>query len=241
MFVLMSDFDLNDPYLGQVKAVLHHACPNVPIIDLFSNLPAYQIQAAAYLLPAYCVTFPDNSIFLCIVDPGVGSEREIALVRANEQWFIGPDNGLFTLLARFATIDIYGHVRWQPLQLSNSFHGRDWMAPIAVKLALGQAIEMQTVDEPNAQYAHWPDDWAHITYIDHYGNAMTGIRSQSLHSSQKIIVNDTALHYARTFSEVAEGQCFWYHNSNELVEIACNQGRAADCLQLKTGDRIVVQ
>ena len=104
MFALFTDFGMAGPYVGQMKAVLLQRAPGVPIVDLFADVPACNPRAAAYLLSAYASAFPAGTIFLAVVDPGVGTgQREPMVVEANGLWFVGPGNGLFSLLLRRAT------------------------------------------------------------------------------------------------------------------------------------------
>lgn len=144
MIVLFTDFGLSGPYIGQMKAVLAREAPGVPLIDLFSDAPAFDPISSAYLLAAYAPEFPAGTVFLCVVDPGVGGERAALAVQADSRWFVGPDNGLMAVAAaraersrRFFRID------WRPPSLSASFHGRDLFAPVAALLARGEAPEMK--------------------------------------------------------------------------------------------------
>lgn len=98
--MLLSDYGLCGPYIGQVKAVLSQEAPGQPVIDLFSDLPAFNVRAAAYLVAAYSQIFPQGTVFLCVVDPGVGSDRDAVVLQADRHWFVGPDNGLFEHVAR---------------------------------------------------------------------------------------------------------------------------------------------
>ena len=102
MIVLFTDFGLEGPYIGQVKARILAEAPNATIIDLFSDAPAHNPKACSYLLAAYVDAFPSGAIFLAVVDPGVGSNRAGVAVAAGGRWFVGPDNGLFEMAARRA-------------------------------------------------------------------------------------------------------------------------------------------
>src|SRR5215813_9228487 len=103
MIVLFTDFGLTGPYTGQVKAVLHHLAPEVPVVDLFADAPSRNPKASAYLLAAYAVWFPAGTVFLAVVDPGVGGERPAVAVAADGRWFVGPGNGLLEIVQRRAT------------------------------------------------------------------------------------------------------------------------------------------
>ena len=131
MIVLLTDFGLHGPYTGQMKAVLHQTAPGVPVIDLFADAPVGNPKAAAYLLPAYAGWFPAGTVFLCVVDPGVGEARPAIVLEADGRWYVGPGNGLFELVQRRAGATRSWDIEWKPERLSASFHGRDLFAPVA--------------------------------------------------------------------------------------------------------------
>jgi S-adenosylmethionine hydrolase len=138
MIVLFTDYGLTDSYVGQLHAVIAQAAPGEAVIDLLHHVPNHDIRAGAYLLPAYAAEFPEETVFICVVDPGVGSRRAPVMLRAFGQWFVGPDNGLFQLLAR-RDVDHQAYIiDWRPERLSHSFHGRDLFAPVAAMLARGE-------------------------------------------------------------------------------------------------------
>ena len=131
MIVLFTDFGLHGPYTGQVKAVLHRMAPGVPAIDLFADAPVGSPKPSAYLLGVYAAWFPVGTVFLCIVDPGVGGTRPAIVLEADGRWYVGPGNGLFELIQRRATRTRSWDIDWRPERLSASFHGRDLFAPVA--------------------------------------------------------------------------------------------------------------
>jgi len=228
MIVLNTDFGLEGPYIGQVKAVLQRHAPHAFVVDLFSNLPPFEPQLAAYLLASFVGVFPDDSVFLCVVDPGVGGERRGAVLRADRRWYVGPDNGLFNVIAQRAAHLQWWDISWRPDKLSNTFHGRDLFAPVAARLASGKPVPGSMVDPHERIEPDWPEDLYRIVYIDHFGNAMTGVRASTLDRSVQLHAagQTQGLPHARSFAEVPRGQPFWYENANGLVEIAVNQGRA---------------
>jgi len=237
MIALFSDFGLEGPYIGQIKAVLLLEAPSTPVIDLFADAPVYDPRASAYLLAAYVPAFPQGTIFLCVVDPGVGSGgRRVAVINVDGRWFVGPDNGLFNIVASRGTSVRWWDVSWCPDDLSATFHGRDLFAPLAARLARGQTPPGQLQEVRPRLFADWPQDYWHIVYIDHFGNAMTGIRAGFLPRERSLVVRGHNFGYARTYSDVPPGQGFWYENANGLVEIAINQGRADERWELTPGD-----
>ena len=238
MIVLFTDFGMEGPYIGQMKSVILRHAPDCPIVDLFSNAPVHDPKASAYLLAAYLQDFPPGSVFVCVVDPGVGGDRKPVAVQIDGQWFVGPDNGLFNVVAVRGQQVQWWEIIWRPDRLSASFHGRDVFAPVAAQLARG-TLPGGVLRETSRQIGQdWGHDYASIIYIDHFGNAMTGIRGTSVKKDKPLCVNNQSLSYARTFSETAIGEAFWYENANGLIEIAVNQGRASEYLRIKTGDRI---
>ncbi|HXZ00520.1 MAG TPA: SAM-dependent chlorinase/fluorinase [Stellaceae bacterium] len=240
MIALFTDFGLAGPYTGQVKAVLHRLAPGVPVIDLFADAPSRNPKAAAYLLAAYGAWFPAGTVFLAVVDPGVGGERAALLVEAEGKRYVGPDNGLFEILRRRAGAARVSEVVWRPETLSASFHGRDLFAPVAAMLARGDSLQTAPRPDDVGRRADWPDDLAEIVYVDHYGNALTGLRAAALPANAALIAAGRRIPRARTFSSVAAGEAFWYENSNGLAEIAVNLGRADEALGLAIGSGVEV-
>jgi S-adenosylmethionine hydrolase len=240
MIFLFTDFGLEGPYVGQMKAVLHREAPGVPVIDLFADVPPFQAQPAAYLLAAYTADLPAGSVCLCVVDPGVGGGRAALVVEADGRWYVGPDNGLFAIAARRAAAARIWEVTWRPERLSASFHGRDLFAPVAARLARGEAPSGHLKDTAPAHGRDWPDDLAKIVYIDRFGNGITGLRAETLPPGAALSLGGRPLERARTFSDRPPGAAFWYENSSGLVELAVNQGRADQVLGLAVGRDIAV-
>jgi S-adenosylmethionine hydrolase len=235
MIVLFTDFGLHGPYTGQMKAVLHQMAPGIPVIDLFADAPAGNPKASAYLLAAYASWFPAGTIFLCVVDPGVGGTRPPIVLEADGRWYVGPGNGLFELVLRRAREIRRWNIDWKPERLSASFHGRDLFAPAAAMVARGEPPPGRPRENSADRRPDWPEDLREIVYIDHFGNAMTGLRAEILPPDARLAVAGRMLERARTFSDRPPGAAFWYENSNGLAEIAVNQGRADRELGLAIG------
>ena len=237
MIFLATDFGLAGPYTGQVKANLARLAPTIDVIDLFSDLPAFKPNLAAYLLAAYADVLEPDDVLLAVVDPGVGSTREPLILRADERWFVGPDNGLFELIRRRSRSVTCDRITWRPQRLSASFHGRDLFAPVAATLAMGKRVKTEPWIPLKTR---WPDDLAVVVYVDHYGNARTGLRAREMKEEMVIQIGNDCFTQARTFSDRPEGQAFWYMNANGLVEIAINGESAADRFGLEPGIPVTV-
>ena len=240
MIVLFTDFGAGGPYVGQMKAVLHRLAPGVDIIELLADAPAYDVEAAAYLLAAYAAGFPPATVFLCVVDPGVGTVRRAAAIEADGRWYVAPDNGLLNVVATRAGRLYWWDITWRPQRLSASFHRRDLFAPVAARLAQGGAVPSERADTTERLRPGWPDDLARIVYVDHFGNAITGMRASELDDDRVIAAAGRRLGRARTFADTPQGEAFWYENANGLAEIAVNGGRAADVLGLSVGTAVRV-
>ncbi len=237
MIVLLTDFGYKGPYLGLMKAVLTQAVPSVPVIDLFTDLPTHNITSSSHLLAACQAGLPDESVFLCVVDPGVGSTQRSPLVlRVDQHWYVGPGNGLFDVVVARGEFSEAWRITWQPERLSNSFHGRDLFAPVAAMLARGEFPEAEAC--PYEVVAEQGADLAQVIYIDHYGNLFTGLRASALPVDASLSYKGQSLARVQTFSDVTEGEPFCYENSLGLLEIAVNRGRADQLFGAAVGDPV---
>jgi S-adenosyl-L-methionine hydrolase (adenosine-forming) len=197
------------------------------------------VRASAHLLAAMVGCFAEDSVFLTVVDPGVGGARDALVMQADKRWYVGPDNGLLSIVGARALKGDCGRIVWQPEQLSASFHGRDLFAPVAATLAMQGGLPKDWFDHTGKLEVDFGgDDLPEIIYVDHYGNAHAGIRASGIPRDAVLAIGAHRLPYARVFSEMAAGEALWYENSQGLVEIAVNCGSAVRLLQLKIGDGI---
>lgn len=232
---LVTDFG-GGPYVGQVLLRLHAQAPGMRAIDLVSDLAPFRPDLAAYLLPALVRDVPRGTLFLSVVDPGVGGDRAVLAMAADGQWFVGPDNGLLAVMARRAQELAVWSVRWRPSWSSDSFHGRDVFAPIAACLATGEDLDAEPMAPQGMVGWDWPTDLAKVVYVDRYGNLVLGWRAGGLDRRARLRVGPVDLPYARTFSDAPAGSGFWYENAFGLVEVAVNQDRADQAFGLTAGD-----
>jgi S-adenosylmethionine hydrolase len=233
-----TDFGPTGPYQGQMAAMVASLAPNIPHVTLMADAPMFDPQASGILLSHLCEDMPDNTLVLAVVDPGVGGDRRPLMIKTERQLFVGPDNGLFMpVILRSESCEVEA-ISWRPQRLSESFHGRDLFAPVAAKLATGQAVEGNPLEPQALVGFDAPFQGHRIIYIDHYGNAITSIEATAAKDDQSIEINGKALQYARTFDEVPRGQGFWYRNSMGLIEVAVNRGSAAEQLNLELGSPI---
>lgn len=233
MIYLFTDFGYHGPYVGEVHAVLKRRMPEMPVIDLMHDAPVFNPQASSYLLAALAQRFQAGDVCLGVVDPGVGmQERRALLIEADGITYCGPDNGLFSQVVLRAHQVICHEILWRPTELSNSFHGRDLFAAVVVRYLAGSEVPRQAMAIDGLHGMDWPTENYSVIYFDQFGNAVTGIHGTSLTPDILLYVNETKIHYARTFATVPAGQLFWYINAMGLVEVAVNQGSAREKLAI---------
>ena len=236
VIALYTDFGLDDPYVGQMKAVLlRQTGGSIAIVDLLHRVPNFDPVAGAHLLSALQAQFDPGTVFVAVVDPGVGSERLPVVLEADGKYYVGPDNGLLAVVAARALRCRAWRITWRPSRLSASFHGRDLFAPIAARIAIGDWPADDLADCACLTERLSGNDLPQIIYLDHYGNAMTGWRAANVAPDATIATPSEHIASARVFSAVPIGQVFWYENSLGLVEIAVNRGHAAARLNLVVG------
>ena len=236
--VLFTDFGANDLYAGQLEAALERAAPGVRVIHLLHEAPMFNPAAAAHLLAALAGVMPPGQVYLAVVDPGVGSERYAVAIEADGSWFVGPDNGLLSVVAARARALRPWRITHRPAAMSVSFHGRDLFAPVAAAIARNGFPGDLVAPIDALAVSLGGDDLAEIIYVDHYGNAFTGLRASGVLASQRLVALDREIAHGSVFAAVAPGVPFWYANSAGLAEIAVSGGNAARLLSLGIGSPV---
>lgn len=183
LIILMTDFGLVDPYVGIMKGIIAQLAPHIRCIDLTHEIPPGDIQRAAIFLWQSRTYFPKNSIFLCVVDPGVGTSRRAIIVNADEQWYVGPDNGIFSFIVSENSRS------WaiQPERINSTpsftFHGRDIFAPTAAFLANGRdpdefgyrIVPINFLSNPKLEFSPHEYILGEVLYEDRFGNLITSL------------------------------------------------------------------
>lgn len=236
--ILFTDFGSDDLYVGQVEAMLDRHAPGVRVIDLLHEAPPFNVRASAHLLAALAQGLPRGHVFVGVVDPGVGSDRGGVVLRADGRWYVGPDNGLFSVVAARAPSKSVWRITGHPPGVSPSFHGRDIFAPMAAAVATDDFPNESVAPAADLATHLGGDDLAEVIYVDHYGNCFTGIRARGIGHAKRLAAAGRELAHARVFAAVEPGTAFWYENSSGLVEIAVNHGSAAAELGLAVGTAV---
>ncbi len=239
MILLFTDYGWQGAYAGQIKAAIYNNSKSASVIDLQHDAPIFNPRASAYLLASLIEFLPPEVIVLAIVDPGVGNvARRPLVMKADGRYYVGPDNGLFNVIAKQARVAEFWRIDWQPPELTKTFHGRDLFAPVAAMLDLGGNPELTPLSAEDIGFADWPLELAEVIYVDNFGNVITGLKGASVSSDMRIHLGEREVGFAETFSAVGEGEGLWHINANGLVEIAVNQGTAALAYNLKIGDPV---
>ena len=244
--VLLTDFGNQDWFVGVMKGVIAQASPHIPVIDLTHGIEHGNIEQAAFVLSVSFGSFPAGSVFVCVVDPGVGSERIPVAVRFKHCWLVGPNNGLFTFCFSQDNSDALCYrIKTDARLASNTFHGRDLFAPVAARLALGHSIDelSEGFCEPVLVESSFRTSgtMGTIQYFDRFGNAITNLVADPQNvSSGHVTVEGIAMPFSvcRTFADTDAGQPLAYAGSCGLLELAVRNGSAKDGLGLKLGSRV---
>lgn len=254
LLTFLSDFGVDSPYPAAMKAVAAAIC-DARFVDITHAVPRHGVRTGAYLLWSVAPACPPGTVHCAVVDPGVGSVRAPLAVAAGEQVFVGPDNGLLLPAAKrlgHATVYRLTNPAFWHHPVSATFHGRDIFAPVAAHLAAGVALEALGAPAPGyvdlgLEEGGWDGSVLRgtVLWVDPFGNLVTtipaalmaglaGARRVELEAGSRTL----AAAVGRTFADVPVGEAVVVRGSDGLVEIALNQGRAADALAASAGDPI---
>ena len=254
LITLLTDFGTEDHYVAAMKGVMLGICPAAQLIDISHEIAPYAITEAAYTLSQAWACFPQGTVHLVVVDPGVGSARRPIAVEAAGHRFVGPDNGVLTMLYEAVS----GHEvreitaeRFFRQPVSHTFHGRDIFAPVAAHLANGLATA--DLGQPIVDYVRLPfakpagiaeKIWnGTILKIDRFGNLITNFDSDGFaHIAEQPfelrIGWSVVSHVASNYAAMPPGELFVIAGSSGLLEISANQSSAAQMLHARAGDSI---
>lgn len=252
---MLTDFGLKDGYVAQMKAVISSLC-TAQIIDITHDIQPHNIVQGAFILSCVADYFPNNTIFVAVVDPGVGTARKGIVLTTEKQIFVGPDNGLLIpaaqLFTKHCVYEITNKKYMQP-SISNTFHGRDIFASVAAHLANG--VSFDEIGQKTTQYTHMDfgkvvkqnnSIIGKILYIDQFGNCITNIPQDAIVQFFKYgdkihtVVKDNSfdLFFTPSYGFVKKDELLVTIGSSNYVEISVNQGSAAKRLSASVQDRV---
>jgi len=253
IITLLTDFGVQDEYVGVLKGVLLGINPLASIVDISHGIDPQDIVAAAHILQAAYPYFPGGTVHAAVVDPGVGTQRRIIAATANGHRFVAPDNGLLApILKDCEPHDIYLATNKKLFRhpVSHTFHGRDIIAPVVAHLSAGVSLEevgpaaafndIQPLKEMNAQWISPKVLVGRVIGIDHFGNLLTNIHSHDLErmggGDPLITVGKhqiSGMHDTYADGVADEPIALW--SSRNTLEIAVKEGNAARILRLNKG------
>ena len=245
---LTTDFGLSDSYVAAMKAAILKQSPDAVLIDVTHEVPPQDILAGSISIERAAAGFGPGTVHLGVVDPGVGSHRKILIVEIARQWVVCPDNGLITWTWRRLGPGKAFKLTWRPRHFSDTFHGRDIMAPAAGMLTVGRklsdlAVRVSKIELLDIAPVSAGAKLGQIIHIDHFGNATTNIPRESLagaHPRFRLGRKSIGM-LKRIYLDVAPGEPLALIGSQGLVEIAVRDGSAEKVLGIRVGDAVYVE
>lgn len=264
MIALLTDFGQSDGYVGVMKGVIVRIVPHAQIVDITHEIAPQDIAAGAWVLATSYRYFPRNTIFTCVVDPGVGSSRHPIALHAGDWYFVGPDNGLFHYVMieqPVHTAVVLDRSDYHLSEVSSTFHGRDIFSPVAAHIAAGTTLAqvgspiapaaLQRLSIPPLQSKDGQID-AHVAHIDHFGNIITDIplglvpdlleRSgvQLSFPAQHITITARRSTFASQHDPTLDKQPFIYGDSSGHIAVALRNDNATRILSIRRSDPVIL-
>jgi len=259
IIALMSDFGTRDYYVASMKGMILQINPKATIVDVTHEIDPQNLFHGAFVLRQAFPCFPDDTIFVVVVDPVVGGQRRILAARYNKRIIITPDNGLLTLLHRDAELEeirVLENRRFFANQISSTFHGRDIFAPVAAHLSRNVSLDQlgpvtDHIEVLNLQRPQIHGDGTihgEVVLIDRFGNLITNVSKVDLstagmhRSAYHVTVGSHSVGPIRTtYCDVTSGQPVALIGSSQMLEIAVNMGHAAEVLKVKPGTPVYLK
>jgi len=254
---LLTDFGIRGPYVAAMKGALLRHCPAARIVDICHDIEAHDVLQASFVLAQAAEHFPAGTVHVVVVDPGVGTGREIIAAAFGQQTYLFPDNGVITMVAEAQPLQAMAVVRnpkYLPSEqaVSSTFHGRDLFAPLAGHLVRGTRITdlgpmPETYKLIDVSKPFYDDDEivGSVVYVDRFGNLISNITARILSrrwpdpNDAEVLCDATPVGPVRaTYGQTDRGQLLALINSMGLVEVAANTGRACDVLGAGVGSEV---
>ena len=256
---LLTDFGLQDAYVGVMKGVIRKICPEASVIDLSHGVAPQDVTQAAFLLASAYPYFPEGTVFACVVDPGVGTDRDVVCVCANGQVFLAPDNGLLGIVASRCPPERMFRVTNGELFLdpvSGTFHGRDIFAPVAAHICAGAdparvGAELTRIRRLRLSKPLRTATGAlkgEVVYADRFGNLITNITRPVLERTfgdhlgrlEVRVGGERIRGIVRAYGDCEEGQALALFGSSGYLEVAVCGGSAKAAVGCSRGDAVTV-
>lgn len=253
VIALLTDFGTKDYFVGAMKGVILTVNPNVRIVDITHEIEPQNIKSAAFTLRACYKNFPRKTIFVAVVDPGVGSERRAILVETEDYYFIAPDNGLLSFVfnetEHFKVYELRNE-KFFAQGISATFHGRDIFAPVAAHLSKGieprelgaEIVDFIRFEEIKPRRISADEMEAEIIEIDRFGNLITNLKREDLPTKFALEIGAARIEKLQSyFAESAQSEIFMIFGSAGFLEIAAFQDSAKNLLAAAVGQKVTVK
>jgi S-adenosylmethionine hydrolase len=257
MITLSTDFGTGSPYVAAMKGVILGINPAVRLVDVSHEIWPQDVRYGAIVLAEATPWFPAGTIHIGVVDPGVGTSRRLVYAKIGDQQYLAPDNGLLSLLAKrnrpTRIVELVNSEHWLPA-VSNTFHGRDILAPVAAQLSLGLEPERLGPTKAELQTFDWPLPRREghrlvgaVEWIDRFGNLVTNIPSDMLTEARqtpsiKVTCSKCVVtKLSATYGDCHRGEVVALVGSSGRLEIAVVEGNAAQTIDTKVGAEVIVE
>ncbi len=250
--VFLTDFGSKDYFVGAMKGVILSINKEAQIIDITHEIAPQNVRAASFTLRACFRDFPEKTIFVAVVDPGVGSNRRAILVETEKYFFIAPDNGLLSFIFNesnnFRVFEITNENFFRK-PVSNTFHGRDIFAPSAAHLSVGakpaefgkEISEFIKFEETKPRKISENQFEAEIIHADHFGNLIINLKKEDLPEKFVLKIGERRSENLKTFyAEAEKSELFMIFGSADFLEIVAFQDSAQKILGAKVGEKVIV-
>lgn len=242
LIAVLSDFGQSE-YVGIMHGVIQRVATGTIVADLYNDVKPQCVREGAWILYTAYRHFPEGTVFLCVVDPGVGTDRQALAIRTRRYYFVGPDNGLlYPAVSDDGVEDVVALPI--PPDASNTFHGRDVFAPAAARLAAG--VPLRDLGRPaeikTPLRFHLQGREGEVVRIDRYGNIITNLPHIGKDSYLVVVEGyRRTMPFVRAYAEAPPGQLFVTEGSAGTLEIALRNHSAWDVLDVPLGSRIIIE
>jgi S-adenosyl-L-methionine hydrolase (adenosine-forming) len=252
IIALLTDFGTKDYFVGAMKGVILSINADAKIVDITHDISPQDISSASFTLANCYKNFPENTIFVGVVDPEVGSNRRAILVKTKDYYFVSPDNGLLKFIfaenEHFQVFELT-NTKYFADKISQTFHGRDIFAPVAAHLSKGiEAIEFGNqikdfrqfeITKPKIIASNQIE--AEIIYVDRFGNLITNLKREDLLGEFSLEINGKRIEKLQNFyAEATEKEVFMIFGSADYLEIVANKDSASEILQANQGNKLFI-
>lgn len=246
VLTLTTDFGYRDHYVGAMKGVVASLAPGVQVFDITHDVPSFDVAEGAFAIAQAWRSYPDGTVHVVVVDPGVGSSRAPIAAAAGRHFFVAPDNGVLSQVLESVSASSVRRVetRHGLGEISRTFHGRDLFAPVAARLAAG--LQFEDVGPSMAEPVRLSPvavaaGIGAVLHVDRFGNVVTSFRPEDLADGSGLEVGGRVVGLrADSYADAPEGGPFLILGSSGYVEISLNRGSAAASLQARAGARVVL-